>query len=69
MIPIRANPISSIAQVDGSGTAQTSLLASVVVSVCVALSLVDQPQTIRNHFFCRSDLCDERCSNLLVKCP
>jgi hypothetical protein len=41
MTPMRANPISSIAQVDGSRTARTSSLASVVVSVCVALILVD----------------------------
>jgi len=56
-----ANPISSIAHV--------ALLASGIVSVWVAPSLGEYSQTILNHFFFRSDLCDERCSNLLVKGP
>ena len=56
-----ANPIRSIAHV--------ALLARGIVSVWVAPSLGEYSQTILNHFFFRSDLCDERCSNLLVKGP
>ena|SRR5258705_7086706 len=39
------------------------LLASGAVSVCFGPNLVELPQTILNHFFFRSHLCDQRCGN------